>query len=259
MSEKESKLEELKTVQKRLKEEVKKLEGSEKWKRLKVLESSIKSKLKKIERVEREKKFQGLNDIKVNIIHTKEGLQRRVEDGIVMNEGNFVRLLNAFMYFTDCVNKDLPLLDIGTREGWFLEFLIKAGYKDVQAIEICQEGVDQVKAKGLRCTKMDVQKMPFQNLFGTITAIHVLEHCSNPQIVVHNIYNALMKEGILYIEIPLESDANPNKSAHFSSFPRKEVLFNLFDARWSLLKNEVVNMNNIGTKRNLRSVFRKAY
>lgn len=219
----------------------------------KLIESEIKN-LKESKRVD---DLEELNDVKMNVLHTKEGLERREDAGVVMSEGNFFRLINAFMFFTDYADKSSPLLDIGTREGWFLEFLIKAGHKDVQAIEICPEAVTLVKNKGLRIAKIDIQKMVFRDEFGTIAAIHVLEHCSNPKQAISNIYKALKKGGILYIEIPLEDNPYPMKSAHFSSFPNEGALFNLFNKKWKRLAHDIIIMNKAGTKRNLRSVWRK--
>lgn len=199
----------------------------------------------------------GLTDVEVNIARTKGKLKKRREKGVVIDQGNAFRLMNAFVYFVDYTNKNFPLLDIGTREGWFLEYLVKAGYKDVQAIEVCPEAVAIVKAKGLRATEMDAQKMQFRDMFGTITAVHVLEHCSDPQKVVNNIYGALKKGGVLYLEIPLELTPFPRASGHFSSFPEAEDLFTLFDDKWSRLVQEVVPANRSGTKRTLRSVWKK--
>lgn len=197
------------------------------------------------------------DDVSVNIHHTKEKLQRRLEAGVVIDFGNAFRLINAFIYFADYVDKNLPLLDVGTREGWFLEVLTKAGFKDVQAIEVSPEAIAIVRANGWKITEIDAQKMDFQELFGTITAIHVLEHCSEPQKMVDNMYRALRKDGILYLEIPLELKPFPANSAHFSSFPEMADLFSLFGNEWKRLICEVVLANKAGTKRTLRSVWKK--
>lgn len=217
----------------------------------------IESEIKKLKESKRVDDLEELNDTKMNVVHTKEGLERRGEAGVVMSEGNFFRLINAFMFFTDYTDKSSPLLDIGTREGWFLEFLIKAGYKDVQAIEICPEAITLAKNKGLRVAKIDIQKMVFRDEFGTITAIHVLEHCSNPKQAISNIYKALKKGGVLYLEIPLESNPYPMKSAHFSSFPNEGALFDLFNKKWKRLAHDIIVMNKAGTKRNLRTAWLK--
>lgn len=250
----------LKRLVKCEKQQIKRVEYSKEFCELNSIREEKKvceQKLKNLKETKRKDDLKELNDVKMNILHTKEGLERRSDSEVVMSEGNFFRLINAFMFFVDCTDKSLPLLDIGTREGWFLEFLTKTGYKDVQAIEICPEAVALAKNKGLRVAKMDVQKMVFHNKFGTITAIHVLEHCSNPKMVVSNIYRALKKNGILYLEIPLEEAPFPMKSAHFSSFPEAGILFTLFGKKWSRLFYEVIIMNKAGTKRNLRSVWRK--
>lgn len=238
----------------------KKVEGTDEFFELTEIQEQKKlmeSEIKKLMESKRISDLEELNDIKMNVVHTREGLERREDAGIIMSEGNFFRLINAFMFFADYIDKSLPLLDIGTREGWFLEFLLKTGVTDVQAIEVSPEAVKIVKNKGLRIAKKDVQKMDFQDEFGTITAIHVLEHCSNPKVAISNIYAALKKGGVLYLEIPLEDNSYPMKSAHFSSFPNEGALFNLFNKKWKRLAYDIIVMNKAGTKKNLRTVWRK--
>ena len=63
---------------------------------------------------------------------------------------------------------------------------------------------------------------------------------------------------MLYVEIPLEEDFLPSKSAHFCCFPKPKNLLVLFDkSKWKLLQHEVVIMNAAGSKKNCMSVFRK--
>lgn len=254
------KKEALKKLGKLEKVHIKKLEDSAEYFGLMEVREQIKlegKRLKELKELKGLEDLKDLNDVKTNVLHTKEGLGRREDAGIVMSEGNFCRLINAFMFFADFVDKSAPLLDIGTREGWFLKFLLKTGITDVQAIEVSPEAVEIVKNKGLRIIEMDVQEMNFNDQFGTITAIHVLEHCSSPKRAISNMYKALKKRGILYLEIPLEENAYPMKSGHFSSFLDEDVLFNLFKDRWERLTFEINIMNKAGTKRNLRSVWRK--
>ena len=231
------------------------------FKELQKLRKKIKNtnrEVKKLEMLKRKKELEGLNDAETNIIHTRQGLQRRIEAGVVMSQGNFMRLVDAFVYFANYSNKSLPILDIGTREGWFLKFLLKVGYENVQGIEISPEAVILAKSEKLSVVEMDVRKMLAENMFGTITAIHVLEHVSNPDKVVDVIYNALVPNGILYLEVPLELNPVAVKSAHFSNFPEPKNLFALFDkTKWKLLKHKIVIMNAAGSKRNCMSVFKK--
>lgn len=255
-----AKKEGLKKLEKLEKFHIRNLEKSIEYLELTKIREQIKLKgkrLKELKGLKRLGELKELNDINTNIVHTKEGLERREDAGVIMSEGNFFRLINAFMFFADYIDKALPLLDIGTREGWFLEFLLKTGITNVQAIEVSPEAVEIVKNKGLRIVKMDVQKMDFHDQFGIITAIHVLEHCSNPKMAISNIYKALKKEGVLYLEIPLEDNLCPTKSAHFSSFPNEGALFDLFNKKWKRLSYDIIIMNKAGTKKNLRTIWRK--
>lgn len=252
------KKEELRVLDKREKEIIVEMYQFHKLQEIKTLRASKEIELKKLEVAKAKEECKGLNDLEQNIVHTRDGLGKREDRGVTMSEGNFVRLLKAFMFFSDYSNKSLPILDIGVREGWFLEFLLKVRYKNVKGIEITPEAVALARSKKLDVMEMDVRKMVAKNIFGTITAIHVLEHVSNPKKVIDVIYNALILNGILYLEIPLETNFSPFKSAHFCCFPEPENLFVLFDkSKWKLLQHEVVIMNAAGSKKNCMSVFRK--
>ncbi len=146
-------------------------------------------------------------DIETNIQMTRTKLQKRVDAGIdpdSLDPSTKRRLMESYKFFEENVDKEVPLLDIGAREGWFLKFLKKRGFKDISAIDISPDAVKIMKSNGWNVTCMDAQELTIENLFGTITMIHTLEHCADPRSVVNNIYDALTKGGTLYVEIPLE-------------------------------------------------------
>jgi len=205
-----------------------------------------------------QKDLVNLSDVEINIIHTNRGIEDKIKAGIIIADGNLVRLVRTFMFFADYSDPLLPLLDLGSRDGWFMEFLIQAGYSDVHGVEICPAAMNFMRARKLQIRELDVQKLEDVCLFGTITALHVIEHCSNPQLAVNNICRALKPVGILVAEVPLEACPFPMNSAHFSSFPEKEDFFSLFDSsNWELLNHQVVAKNRTGSKRTLTAIYKR--
>ena len=252
------KKEEIKVLGKRENELLVKLNKFHKLQEVRKLKAEKEVELKTLEILKAKEECKSMNDLEINIAHTRQGLKRRDDRRVEISEGNLHRLVDAFMYFVEFSDKTLPILDVGTREGWFLEFLLKVGYTDVRGIEISPEAVAIVKSKGLNVIEIDVREMTFKEEFGTITLIHLIEHCSNPQKVVEVVYNALKEGGILYLEIPLEINFLPFRSGHFCCFPEPGNLFALFDnAKWSMLSHEVITINAAGSKRNLKVVFKK--
>lgn len=143
--------------------------------------------------------------------------------------------------FEKYVDKSEPLLDIGIREGAFLEFLKEKGFKKLYGVDIYKEGVDMAIEKGFPCVVADAHMLNLKKKFSTITMSHVLEHCPYPDRVLECVYDHLIDGGILFIETPREEgDPVPTeKDAHYSNFGTMESLLSLFDDRWEVLENLV--------------------
>ena len=195
MTELENKLkvvkEEIKVLSKREAELLDKLNRSHRLQVVRKLKERKEKELKVLRLSRAVEECKDLNDFEVNVIHTRSGLRKRKDRKIEISEGNIHRLIDAYMYFAEFSDKNLPILDIGTREGWFLKFLSKVGYADVRGIEISPEAVAIAKSKGLNVIETDVREMTFKEEFGTITLIHTIEHCSNPQRVIEVVYGTL--------------------------------------------------------------------
>ncbi|MEJ8569415.1 class I SAM-dependent methyltransferase [Elongatibacter sediminis] len=95
------------------------------------------------------------------------------------------------------------LLDIGTGDGFFLQFAKR--HFDTQATEISKTGVRQAQAHGHRVHHGQLADFPdrYQN-FDVITLWHVLEHVPAPRLLMKDIRHRLTPNGIVAVAIPNE-------------------------------------------------------
>jgi len=99
-------------------------------------------------------------------------------------------------------NRNAQLLDLGCGYG---ELTLRAGEiigtKEIHAVEIVDKKIDKVKASGIDVRKGDLnQRLPFEDeSFDVIIASHVIEHLSNTDIVLEEVYRILKMGGYLVI------------------------------------------------------------
>ena len=186
---------------------------------------------------------------------TTEKIGRLKRNG--MDQKNMMRLKKALSVFDKYTDKDLPFLDIGSRDGWFLQQLLIENYKDVQGIDVSLDAVELMRGKSLTVSQADAHDMVMfkNNYFGNVSIIHVLEHCPKPTVVIKEINRVLNKDGVLYVEIPLE-ETPKTKSAHFSSFMSGNSLLSLFKDGFEMLECNP-DPNIILPKSNFYGIFRK--
>jgi len=143
--------------------------------------------------------------------------------------------------FSKYVDKSKPLLDVGIREGAFLELLKEIGYTNLYGIDIYERSIDIAKGKNINCEIADVQELNLNRKFDTIIMSHVLEHCPDPVKVLNNIHSHLNEQGILFIEVPIEKGKPrpTEKDAHYFNFNSFDDMKNLLNDRWEILEEFV--------------------
>ncbi len=178
-----------------------------------------------------------------------------MEDYISLNKKNTERLINStdekkhnrlvkYRYtiqmnmFSRFVDKDASVLDIGIRDGAFLEFMREHGYNNLYGIDIYERSVEIAKVKNIACEVMDVHNMNLDKMFDLIVMSHVLEHCPHPDQVLDSVYYHTNERGILFIEVPIEpGEPKPTeKDAHYFNFHSLESLLDMVENKWQLLE-----------------------
>lgn len=177
----------------------------------------------------------------------------------VIKDAHKSRQNQAMSFFDKFTNKEGRLLDVGCRDGGFMEVLKSRGYKDLTGIDISKEAVDICFNKGLTCYHGDIQEcnMFEEEYFDTILLSHILEHCEKPQDALARCNEFLIKGGVLLIEVPIESKPTkiPTVWAHYHTFQSecdllKLLIDNGFPTCKGLLKDSSKN-------KWIRAVFQK--
>ena len=128
------------------------------------------------------------------------------------------------------------LLDIGTGSGVFLKSAKEAGF-DCYAHDISDNHHKKI-TKIIPESKIyygDVKDIPEK--FDVISAIHVLEHITTPNVFLNTIRNKLKKNGKILIQVP-NAIENPfdlsiiDHCIHFSNASLYNLLQNHFDYVW---------------------------
>jgi glycosyltransferase involved in cell wall biosynthesis len=170
------------------------------------------------------------------------------------------RLKQAYQLFSQFVDLNLAVLDIGTRDGWLVEYLKRKKYTDVLGLELTEAAVKYAQSRGRNVVVGDAHKVAEMfppRKFGTVLMIHSLEHCYDPQLVINNVYKILKDQGILFVEVPLESEPK-HDVAHFCSFPTiKDLIKLLGEHRFVLLKHKIVEVDPHQNINHMLAVFRK--
>lgn len=173
----------------------------------------------------------------VNIEKTAELVERRkvkgVGPGIKKRHENIVKVVNKF------ANKNKPLLEIGVREGFLFDHLKNHGYKNLYGVDISPVGIKTLHQRGYKghvADAADDLKIGDKK-FDAIIISHCLEHVPEPNKVVDNMYNALNKNGFVYVEVPRQpKEPVPTPWAHYYCFSSPEELLSFFpEDKWEMI------------------------
>ena len=166
------------------------------------------------------------------------------------------RLKSAYRFFEVFVDKNLPLLDIGTRDGWMLDYLKRKKFINITGVDITVDAVKHAQKEGRNVIWADMHDLSSfdKEGFGTILMIHSFEHCYDSKVVVDGVHRILKPNGILYVEVPLETHAAKDV-AHFCNFTSIHDVLKTLGPQFKLLKHKVVPLSK--KLKNMLCVFRK--
>ena len=100
-------------------------------------------------------------------------------------------------------NLDGKLLDLGCKDGYILDKAKHLGYQ-VYGSDISCNAVQILSKQGFSMKKLDLNNhlsYP-DNLFNIVTCLQVIEHLTNPEVLLTEIYRILKPGGILILSTP---------------------------------------------------------
>lgn len=110
----------------------------------------------------------------------------------------YEKLLESFEPY----RKTNKLLDVGCGYGFFLEVAKEKGW-EVHGIEISKKASDECREKGINMFHGSLANSDFDSeLFDVIISIEVIEHLTDPTILLKQSNAFLRKGGLMYITTP---------------------------------------------------------
>ena len=173
------------------------------------------------------------------------------------------RLIESYRFFKPFVDKDLPLLDIGARDGWMLDYLKRKRFTNIMGIDVYVEAIKHAQWQGLNVVRADMHDLSLfeKEKFGTILMIHTFELCHDAKVVMDGIIRILKPNGILYVEMPIEGhnikdvDLFRNFAVHSCNFTSIHEIQDAVGIQFELLKHKLTFLRK--KRKNLLCAFKK--
>ena len=158
------------------------------------------------------------------------GLKKRHENGI------------KFLLSNTKIDKNAKIIDLGCREGLFLEKLNNKGFTNLYGIDISKKAIDIINKTypTFKCSVEDIHHISYDNdVFDVIICTHTLEHCDNLDVIINEMHRILKKKGLILVEVPIENVKEARiQVGHFSKFNTEEDLINLIKQKFTVLCHE---------------------
>jgi len=141
------------------------------------------------------------------------------------------------------------ILDVGCGTGPLEIHLDKYGFKNVEAIDFAQEGLNRAKSSAPRYNYAvgdvkELDRIYAGRSFDVIFCCQVLEHVPNDRLVLKHMWNLLKPDGLLIISTPFETFKRNELHCNFYSYKTWDEICNkLFNT--TPLVNERFGENNI--------------
>jgi len=155
----------------------------------------------------------------------------------IRSKAHIKRHNNAFIFMKPYIKsyKEEPILDIGCRDGHILEILKENGFTNLHGLDVVKKYLIDKDVNYYNCDAAQMDKIFDEESFSAVIISHVLEHMVDPDIVINQIHRILKPDGMLYIEIPLESKIRPDQG-HFTFFKKPKHLYTLLENKFEILE-----------------------
>lgn len=169
-----------------------------------------------------------ITDKKVNTKLNDKGLLKRHDNGL--------------RFIEEYLKSDYKILDIGAREGMFLQKLKDNGYNNLYGIDISEKAIKELnKRSGISGSVEDMHNLPFEyDSYNFIVCTHTLEHSHDPNQAISEMKRVLIKGGFLFVEVPIEKRKEPKIIAgHFYCFRSEQEVVEMIETNdFTIIKTE---------------------
>lgn len=104
----------------------------------------------------------------------------------------------------------LKLLDVGSRDGWILDVLVRSGFskENLTGFELSPWAARHARSMGRNVLTGDAHHLEGlrDGEFDVVTHIHCLEHCHTPARVLSEIARVLKPGGLAMVVVPIEPE-----------------------------------------------------
>lgn len=149
---------------------------------------------------------------------------------------------NGFEFIKNHISTNDIILDIGARDGMFLQKLKDKNFDNLTGCDISKLAVKKMnKRKGIHGIQGDAHNLPFEdNQFSFIISTHTLEHCHDPDKAISEINRVLKPKGKSFVEVPIENVEKPRTAVgHFCAFRTEDQAIEMFEkAGFKLVSRE---------------------
>jgi len=156
---------------------------------------------------------------------------------------NRKKMAAAISHLKNLISKDDSIIDIGTGNGLFVEFLHIAGYENISAHEI--EGSDLSEIREIAnhiYHDSDYSSIPSNN-FEAATLLDVVEHVIDPKYLINMCARILKKNGMIYFHTPVVT-----KTDRLMHFFQKLPILKKAGIIWQQGRTSIFHLENYSPK-----------
>ena len=176
--------------------------------------------------------------LKVNEEQTEKLLPKLKNDKVYIGQKR-ANKRNTFKFVKGLISRKWEILDIGCRDGMWLNMLKNAKFKNLRGMDISEKALEIARKNGHNVIRGNAQELPFPDEeFHFVSIIHTLEHCPEPLKVLSEIKRVLKPNGRILVVVPLQKkEPVPTVWAHYHCFSTsKEVIKMLVDSGFKKVK-----------------------
>lgn len=169
-----------------------------------------------------------MNHIQLNTVITEKLLGELTPEKLCQIDNRHLTIVEIIMPLVN--DKNAKWLDIGCRDGKFLNYLLKLGFINLYGLDCSRRAISIASIRIKRAILSDAQAIPFTcDSFDIVSASNVLEHCPSVKLVVNSVFYILKTGGFFYTEIPLQAvEKTPTPCGHYTLFQDTDQFCNFF-------------------------------